>query len=222
MPPVPQASRSRASAPAGDAGRVVRAFPVTRDDVAIVRGLRAGEPWARAALFDRCAPAVGRIVQRVLGTSDGDEIAELVHEVFLHAMAGLDKLRDPEALVGWMQTIATNLAYRALRARRARRWLLFWEPAELPEPSVEGVDPGVVEAFRRTYAALDKLPADERVAFVLRYIEGFELERVAALCDVSLATIKRRLVRAEKRFASIARADEVLRDWLERGGRWTT
>jgi RNA polymerase sigma-70 factor, ECF subfamily len=197
-------------------------LPVIRDDVAIVRGLRAGEPWARAALFDRCAPAVERIVWRILGRSHRDEIADLVHEVFLQGMASLDHLRDPDALVGWMQTIATNTAYKTIRARRARRWLLFWAPAELPEVCAEGCDPDVVEAFRRTYAALDKLPADERVAFVLRCIEGLEVERVAVLCEVSLSTVKRRLDRAEKRFAAIARGDEVLRGWLEEGGRWTT
>ncbi|MDC3960540.1 RNA polymerase sigma factor [Polyangium jinanense] len=200
----------------------MRTLPVMRDDMAIVRGLRAGEPWARAALFDRCGPSVERIVRRILGRCDRDQIAELVHEVFVQAMASLDKLRDPDALVGWMQMVATHTVYKAIRARRARRWLLFWAPAELPEPMVEDVDSSVAEAFRRTYAALDKLPADERVAFVLRYVEGLEVERVAALCEVSLSTIKRRLDRAETRFAAIARGDEVLRGWLEEGGRWTT
>jgi RNA polymerase sigma-70 factor (ECF subfamily) len=39
---------------------------------------------------------------------------------------------------------------------------------------------------------------------------------------VSLATIKRRLAKAEKRFAAAAQRDNVLREWLEEGGRWTS
>ena len=91
----------------------------------------------------------------------------------------------------------------------------------MPEPSVEGVDPDVVEAHRRTYALLERMPADERVIFALRYIDGMELERIAEVREVSLATLKRRLARAEQRFAHAAQRDSVLRPWLEEGGRWT-
>jgi RNA polymerase sigma-70 factor, ECF subfamily len=199
---------------------VVRALPIVRDDPAIVRGLRAGEPWARAALFDRCAPAVERIVRRILGRGR-QEIDDVLHDAFVQALVSIDKLRDPQALVGWMQKIATHTACRAIRARRARRWLFFWDPAELPEHPTDGVDSDLTEACRRTYALLERLPTDERAAFALRYIEGLEVERVAELCDVSASTIKRRLTRAESRFTAAAKNDEVLSKWLEEGRRWT-
>jgi RNA polymerase sigma-70 factor (ECF subfamily) len=193
-----------------------------RDDAALVAGLRAGEPWARAALFDRYAPHVERMLRRVLGHERHTDMADLVHDAFVQALASIDSLRDAEALLAWMQTIAARTAYRAIRARRARRWLRFWEPAEIPEVVCDGVDPGVIEAHRRTYALLDRMPAEERLLFALRYIDGMELERMAALREVSLATLKRRLARAEERFSRLAQHDEVLRPWLEEGGRWTT
>jgi RNA polymerase sigma-70 factor, ECF subfamily len=43
---------------------------------------------------------------------------------------------------------------------------------------------------------------------------------VAAACDVSLATIKRRLVRSEKRFVAVAARYPELKPWLEGGARW--
>ncbi len=200
----------------------VVALPSVAGDVALVEGLRSGEAWARAALFDRYAPQVERILRRILGSDRHTEIADLCHDTFVQALQSVDRLREAEALAGWMQSIAAHTAFRAIRSRRARRWLFFWEPAELPEVSVEGVDPELVEAYRRTYAVLDRFPAAERVAFALRYIEGMDVARVAEVCDVSLATIKRRLARAEQRFARAARRDEVLRPWLEQGGRWTS
>lgn len=209
--------------PAGD---VVRELPVrprdTRDDVALVAALRAGEAWARAALFDRYAPHVERILRRVLGNDRHGDMADLVQEAFVQALASIDKLREAEALLAWMQTIAARTAFRAIRARRARRWLKFWEPAELPEPIDEGADPDVMEAHRRTYALLERMPTDERLIFALRYIDGMELERIAEIREVSLATIKRHLSRAEQRFAHAAQRDSVPRPWLEEGGRWTT
>lgn len=163
-----------------------------------------------------------RILSRILGHELHTELEDLVHDAFVQALASIHGLRDPGALLGWMQTIAAHTAYRSIRARRARRWLRFWEPAQVPEVVVDGVEPELVEAYRRTYALLDRMPADERVAFALRHIDGMELTRVAELCDCSLATIKRRLARGEQRFARAAERDEILRGWLREGGRWNT
>lgn len=217
-PSTHQPTRPKESATAD----VVRPLPIVHDQAALMSGLHRGETWAKAAFFDRCAPHVERIVRRILGSHKHDDIADIIHDTFVQALGSLDRLRDPAAMIGWVQSIAAHTAYRTIRARRARRWLFFWAPSELPEVSVEAGDPELTEAYRRTYALLDRLPADERVAFALRYIEGLELNHVADICEVSLATIKRRLAKAEKRFASAAQKDNVLREWLEEGGRWTS
>ncbi len=201
---------------------VVLPLPAVRDDEALVLGLRSGETWARATFFDRYAPEVERILRRIVGPDAHTDLADLVHDAFVQALGSLSHLRDPAALRGWMQSIAAHTAYHAIRARRVRRWLHFWEPEQIPEVAFDDVDPQVREAYRRTYLALDRLPADERVAFVLRYVEGLELVEVAEACSVSLSTIKRRISRAETRFARAAERDEVLSTWLKEGGRWTT
>ena len=74
----------------------------------------------------------------------------------------------------------------------------------------KGEAPKGVVGFR----ALDQLDSLSRAAFVLRHVEGYELEETARLCGCSLATIKRRLARAEKRFQALSRGDAVLRDLL--------
>jgi RNA polymerase sigma-70 factor (ECF subfamily) len=58
------------------------------------------------------------------------------------------------------------------------------------------------------YVALDRLPARERSAWVLRNLLDEPLDQVAELCDCSLATAKRR----------IAAADTVLRPLLDPRG----
>src|SRR5689334_16499179 len=162
--------RNRALAPG-----VVRALPSVRDEQELVKGLRAGDAWARAALFDRYAPDVERILRRILGYEIHTDIADLVHDTFVQALASFEQIRDAAALRGWMQSIAAHTAYRAIRSRKVRRWLRFWEPSEIPEVPISDVDPDVREAYQRTYRVLDRLPADERVAFVLRYVEGMDL-----------------------------------------------
>lgn len=217
----PRASTNPPAKPKTSASAdVLRLLPIAHDDAAIVSGLRRGEAWAKAAFFDRCAPHVERMIRSILGHHKHDDLADVIHDSFVQALASLHSLRDASALIKWMQSVAAHTAYKVIRARRARRWLLFWAPSEVPDVSIEGVNPELAEAYRRTYALLDRLPASERVAFALRYIEGLELTDVAEVCDASLSTIKRRLARAERRFSSAAQRDDVLRAWLEEGGRW--
>jgi RNA polymerase sigma-70 factor, ECF subfamily len=187
-------------------------------DAALVSGLRAGQPAAVRVFYDRYAPLVRRLLGRVLGAER--ELADLHHDVFVRALGSLKDLRDPDALKAWISAITVFTARSAIQRRSRRRWLSFFAPEDLPEPETPAVSGEVSEALRSTYATLDKLPADERIAFALRFIDGMELTEVADACGVSLATIKRRLARAEDRFTSIAREHPVLKEWVERGSRW--
>ena len=187
----------------------------------LVEGLRGGDSWARDELFGRYAALVERTLRRILGRELHVDLADLIHDCFVEALDSLHRLRDPNALPGWTRSIAVHVAYKSIRARRARSWLVFREPAAIPHvPAVEA-DPEIRDAYVRTYAVLDRFGADDRIAFVLRHVEGLELEELAVACRVSLSTIKRRLARAERRFAAVAARDPVLREWLSGGTRWT-
>jgi RNA polymerase sigma-70 factor (ECF subfamily) len=150
------------------------------------------------------------------------ELQDLVHEAFASVLTSVHQVRDGQAVKGWISSVAVHTAHHAIRRRRRSRWLLFWQSDEdLPEPSSVPAH-GPREALRRVYAALDELSTEDRIAFTLRFIEEMPLEDVASACSVSLATIKRRLARAEQRFTAIAKRDPVLRGWMEEGDRWTT
>jgi RNA polymerase sigma-70 factor (ECF subfamily) len=49
---------------------------------------------------------------------------------------------------------------------------------------------------------LARLPTKERMAWMLRYVEGCELPEVARMCGCSLATAKRRIAAAHERVAA--------------------
>jgi RNA polymerase sigma-70 factor (ECF subfamily) len=68
---------------------------------------------------------------------------------------------------------------------------------------------------------LEQMRVDDRMAFTMRFIHGMTLPDAAEACGVSLATLKRRLVRAEKAFLEAAQKRPILEYWLERGTRWT-
>ncbi len=189
------------------------------DDADLVAALRAGHPAAPTVLFDRHAPRVQRVLVRTLGFDP--EIPDLVQEVFVRALQRLDGLRDGASLSGWLSGIAVFTARETIRRRARWRWLRFLPREELPEVEAPQAGPETSEALRSLYAVLEELSADERIAFALRYVEQMELTEVAEACGVSLATLKRRLARAESRFVAIARRHPALEDWIEEGGaRW--
>jgi RNA polymerase sigma-70 factor (ECF subfamily) len=212
-------SRSAATLPHTERpGAQVVALRTERADEELVQAVVAGDRWAKAQLFDRFAPDVERIVRRLVGRDADLDVEDVVHDAFVAAFGSISGLEDPAALPKWMATVAARSAYRAIRRKRLGRWLKFWEPERLREVvESSDVDTHMLSAYRQAYALIARLPAAERVAFVLRYVEGMELTEVADACDVSLATAKRHLARAKERFVRAAARDEVLCNWVGGG-----
>jgi RNA polymerase sigma-70 factor (ECF subfamily) len=185
-------------------------------DEKLVEALRSGAPNAAALLFDRYGVRIERLLWSLLGPEQ--EAEDLLHEVFIRALEGIGHLEDPSRLRSWLTGIAVHTAREAIRRRVRRRWLSFVE--EVPDRPATTASEEVNEAARCTFDVLRGLSADERVFFSLRFIDGMELQDIAAAFDVSLSTAKRRLKDAEKRFVARARKIPALRSWIEEGGRW--
>lgn len=197
--------------------------PFSGDDAALVRGVREGNPSAKAELFHRYAPQLERLITHLLGYDA--ELADILQETFVSALRSIGSLKDPAALKPWLLTIATLTARKTLRGRSRRRWLRFFsDEAEEAryEPRTDPADEESLGAVREVYAILARFPVDERLPFALRYVSGLELGAVASACNVSLATVKRRLQRAERRFLRAAAGVPALADRIESGERWKT
>lgn len=178
---------------------------------------------AMGVLFDRFEPMVNRLVWRFLGAdTDHDDV---VRNVFLRALESVPMVRSAQSLEGWMTSLTVNTVRTELRRRRFRRWLRLESAADrddgvAPDEPEHRDDFEARDALKRTYQVLAALPAEEQIAFVLRHLDGQSLEEAAAGCSCSLATIKRRLSRAEERFGCLASRDPVLAERLASGRRW--
>lgn len=181
--------------------------PVT----SLLEQARAGDPRTGAALFDLVEGQVNRLVWRVLGADEDHD--DLVQQVFVALLAGLARVREPEALRGWVAAVAINTVRSEIRRRRVRRLLGMHAPAREPvhTPTASYEARALLE---RTYAVLERLPPDERIAFALRFIDEQPLGDVAAACGCSLATVKRRLSAAQARFRRLAERDPALAEHL--------
>jgi RNA polymerase sigma-70 factor (ECF subfamily) len=191
----------------------VRALPFQGDQAALVTALLKGHPGAAGALHDRYARRMHGLLYRILGPDA--ELEDALHEAFVRALESLHNLRDPTALDSWMMGVAVRTARTLLQRRSRRSWLKVMSNEDLPEPATAAPDHGHAQALRSTYEVLGRMTVDDRMALVLRFAAGMTLTETAHACDVSLATIKRRLNRAEKAFQRMAETEPALQAWLE-------
>ena len=155
----------------------------------------AFDPSDLDGVFRRYAPYVATISLRILGCDD--DIDDLVQEVFLDAHRRRSELREASAIRGWLARVTVRKAVRKLRRGKLRRWLALDEhpdyagladPSATPEQRAEVV---------RVYRVLDRVTAEERVAWVLRYVQEYSLDEIAELASVSRSTVQRRIRAAQ-------------------------
>jgi RNA polymerase sigma-70 factor (ECF subfamily) len=190
--------------------------PTSRE---LTAGLLGGEAWAERELLERYTRHVERVVARITGDTSAD-LDDRVQEVFVRVVGRLASLRDPDSLPGFVTQIAVFVAREAIRARRRRRWLAFLAPADLPETEAPVASDEIRGALDAFYELVERLDPDPRIVFLLRHVEGMELAEVASACDVSLATVKRRLSEAEREFKARAAAVPELEPWLAGRSKW--
>jgi RNA polymerase sigma-70 factor (ECF subfamily) len=177
-------------------------------DAELVRAFRKGEEWAARAIWRRHAPMVFRLLERGLGP--GGEAEDLTQDVFLSSFAGIPQLRDGDALRSFIYSVALRTLKWELRRRRVRRILHLSDSGQLPDLPVRGSDSEARQLLAHFYALLEKLPVNDRAAFVLRHMEGLKLEEIAERMGVSLATVKRWVGRASREVSALVEADPEL------------
>jgi RNA polymerase sigma-70 factor (ECF subfamily) len=168
-------------------------------DAALVVAARAGERWAREALFRRYAPMANGVALRLMGR-DAD-LDDLVQDCFVAALRGLDSLEDPRAFAPWLGAIIARTSCKVLRRRRLARRLGLYRPEPIDVDALVSREApaDVVVELRALYALVEDLPAQVRVPLILRRVEGHSLDEVARLLGSSLATVKRRVAEGERR-----------------------
>ncbi len=188
-----------------------------RTDEELLDLVLSGHSEAAAHVYDRFAPVVNRVVWKLLGADP--EHNDLVHDIFMKVwtLMAQGRVKQPDRLNSWVVGVAVNTVHKEIRRRSMRRRFLREEPIPVPRVSTDHHE--ARDLLNGVYDILERIPPDERLAFSLRYLEQRRLTEVAQLCRCSLATVKRRLARAEKRFALLARPCPAIVELLH-GRNW--
>jgi RNA polymerase sigma-70 factor, ECF subfamily len=168
-------------------------------DEELVERLIEGDSWAQEALYRRYVRMVWATALRLLGNRADAE--DIVQDTFATALTDLPHLEQAAAVRGWLLRITVHQAHRRFRRRALLRRLGLdhsVDDATLAALTHPGASPETLAELSRVDRALGRLESGERFAWILRYVDGHRLEDVATACQCSLATIKRRLARANR------------------------
>lgn len=174
----------------------------------IARARRGDEAACRDILATFEKP-IFQTVFRLVGGRYPSEIEDLTQEIFLKIFRALDRF-EPERGVKfstWIYTFVKNHCFDALKRKRVPtvpmdgRRHADDEEYSL-EPPGQSLEPAVAlagdELSRRVAAAVEKLPPDQRITFVLREYQDLDYQEIAAICGCSEGTVKSRLHRAKE------------------------
>lgn len=186
--------RSSVAGVLGERGAGLTELP---DAQLVVLGAR-GDVSALEQLYRRHAAFAIHLATRIEGSAR--DVEDIVHDAFLRAFERLGDLVDPAAFRAWLGSIVVHKVRSRMRRARLLGMLGMGkssEPVDLDALASPAASPHTRAQIAQIYALLQTLPADDRIAWILRSVEGHDLETVAQMTDCSLATVKRRISRAQ-------------------------
>src|SRR3989304_5343288 len=183
------------------------------EEAALIERSQGGDLEAFNALVLAYQVQVYNLCLRMLGSPQAAEDA--TQEAVIAAYRAVSRFRHG-SFRAWLLRIAANVCYDELRRRRSRPQVPLEAPAGEEQSAAEPASPGEPleeQAERQELArclerGLASLPADQRLAVVLRDVQGLAYEEVAEATGVSLGTVKSR----------ISRGRAALRDFLLKQG----
>ncbi len=180
---------------------------ISEEDARILRGLRSGIDTAYEELIERYEQPVYSMVYRLLGNQT--DACDVVQEVFLKVFRGVNSFREQSSLRTWIYRIAVNEAHNHRRwfVRHCRREVSLERESTEQESRIElAQDPGpspydqTLDKETRAVVerALTRINPLFRTAVVLRDIQNMSYEEIAEILQISLGTVKSRILRGRE------------------------
>jgi RNA polymerase sigma-70 factor, ECF subfamily len=177
------------------------------EDHRLVSALQAGDEQAYEQLIERFQNPVYNLAYRLL--NDQADASDVAQEVFLKIFRNVNNFRGQSSLRTWVYRIAVN------ESHNRRRWLFrhrrgetgidetFEDSEGREKPLMDsGETPFDFTVNREARFLLEQALAGInpvfRAALVLREIEDMSYEEIADILEVSIGTVKSRIVRGRE------------------------
>jgi RNA polymerase sigma-70 factor (ECF subfamily) len=172
-----------------------------KDDHALIRAVLSGDKDAYGALVARHGESMFRVAYRI--TESEADAEEIVQETFLRGYRSLGEFDARADFRTWIYRIAVNCALQVLNKRKSEAALPIAEEFNEERRGIQVADSGAGperllldrEIEHRRYAAMEKMTSDERLAFVLKHLDGRSTEEIASALQVTPNNAKQAVFR---------------------------
>ena len=133
----------------------------------------------------------------------------------MNVLAKLNTITKTDSLDAWVDSVTIRSVRHELRRRKIRRAIFLKSSKVDIDKSLDKNSPFKQTHIRSFYKILDSMPADDRILFVLRYLEKYTVDEIATFGSYSHSTAKRRLKKAKSLFVKRALKEVSLISLLE-------
>jgi RNA polymerase sigma-70 factor, ECF subfamily len=178
---------------------------------ALVRRAQSGEEAAFREIVERYQSKVFSIIHGIV--RQRNDVEDIAQQVFAKVYLSLKNFDFRSSLITWIYKITVNECFDYLRKRKVRK--LVYESdlsedevrrVENTEPNVDRTLPADSSLAQRDYVLklLSRVSEEERMLLMMKEVEGYSVEELAAQTGMNENTIKVKLFRARQKLVKAA------------------
>jgi len=166
-----------------------------KSDELLVEEFKEGNLSAFESLFQKYKTAIFNLSFRMMGNYE--EAEDITQDIFVKSFQNLHKFRGDASFKTWIYKIGSTTCIDALR-RKKSLWGILRKITEVQKKSDENT--GSYDEKTWVQETLKKLPENQKLLLVLRYIQGFSNKEIAQILNCSEGSLKVKLYRARESF----------------------
>ncbi len=177
-------------------------------DAQLVKATVEGDPQAFEEIVERYQRLVFNIIYHYMGRRN--EVEDLAQEVFLKVFRALDTFDATRPLKSWIGRITANTCLDEIRKAPKRKVWSFADLGGDEESKIEYfyerfgqhsslTEKDVEDLFELLEKLMERLNKKDKMAFVLRELEGLSYPEIAKTLESSELAVRLRVSRSKKR-----------------------
>lgn len=212
--PLPQSRRKGNVRPAPNtkvqAAQTTAPAPSTTDEndetyiKEVIKEIQAGKGHLFKELIDRYRSQVAGIAYKMVG--DYDDAKDITQMVFVKTFYNIKRFDTTKRFSTWLYRIAVNASIDYIRKFKKHKFEELDDITEPKEPTLATQTPEQTYQFKELrehiLRAAAKLNDKQRTAFVLKDLEGLDIDEIAQIMGMPQATVRWYLHRARKHLRS--------------------
>jgi len=177
----------------------------------LVRRAQAGEEAAFREIVEKYQSKVFSIIHGIV--RQRNDVEDIAQQVFAKVYLSIRNFDFRSSLITWIYKITVNECFDYLRKKKVRKLVYESDLSEDEVRRVENSDPAVerqpaadLNLARRDYVVklLSRVSEEERMLLMMKEVEGYSVEELAAMSGMNENTIKVKLFRARQKLVKAA------------------